>query len=55
MTKQYYYVVTVTRTDYEKLVDEIFNFEYEADAGEDIPDACREALKIAYHGCADND
>lgn len=53
--EQYYYVVKVVKTNYTDYEEEIFEDEYEANEDEDDTQACASALKIAYHGCVDED
>ena len=53
--KSYTYVVTVTKTDFNKVEDEVFEYEYEAEPGESIQSACYNALSISAGGCSDED
>ena len=51
--KPFTYIVKVIKTDYEKVEEEIFEMEYEADEHEYESCACATALGIAYNGCCD--
>lgn len=51
--KPFTYIVKVIKTDYEKVEEEIFAMEYEAEPHEYDYVACAHALNMAYHGCVD--